>query len=170
VKQLTLDQLDGCWIAVKVRAKYELSIGELLVYKGYEIAIPRKARCTRCHDCDGTPLFPGYIILRYDTRNPWHIVKTPGVAHIVSFGELIPQLSEEEVKNLAIVTASDRCKSILSHAVSGQSVVITKGPLAGTRGIFSRTSSAGRIIISIPLFNRSVSVDLEAYETMSIVE
>lgn len=63
--------------------------------------------------------------------------------------------------------ACDRCKSILGHAVSGDLVAITKGPLTGLKGVFSRNGPIGRLIISVSLFNHAVSVDLDENDVMT---
>jgi transcriptional antiterminator NusG len=168
---MKLHQLNGYWIVVVVRKNHELPISEMLVGKGYVTTVPRRPLCSKCKEnCNGRPLFPGYLFLRFDASNPWHIVSTPGVMRIVSFGEIVPPMSDDEVRNLSIVTSCDRCKSVLSHSVPGKLVAITNGPLTGLKGIFSRNGSIGRLVISVSLFNRSVSVDLDDGDVMAMAD
>jgi len=165
---VNLHQLDGYWIVVVVRRNYELRISEMLVDKGYVTSVPRKPLCSKCKEnCNGRPLFPGYLFLRFDATNSSHIVSTPGVIRIVAFGEVVPPMENEEIQNLSILTACDRCKSVLGYTASGSRVAITKGPLVGLRGVFSRSGSIGRLVISVSLFNRSVSVDLDENDVMA---
>jgi transcription antitermination factor NusG len=156
---------------VVVRKNYELPISELLAGKGYATSVPRRPLCSKCKEnCSGRALFPGYLFLRYDVANPWHIISTPGVMRIVSFGEVVPPMWDDDVRNLSIVTACNRCKSVLSHAVRGRLVAITSGPLTGLKGVLTRSGSIGRLIVAVSFFNRSVSVDLEDTDVMAIAE
>lgn len=165
---MNLHQINGYWIVIVVRKNHELPISDMLAGKGYLTTVPRRPLCSKCKEnCNGRPLFPGYLFLRFDASNPWHIVSTPGVIRIVSFGEVVPPMQEDEIRNLSIMTACDRCKSILGHAVSGDLVAITKGPLTGLKGVFSRNGSLGRLVVSVSLFNRSVSVDLDENDVVA---
>jgi transcription antitermination factor NusG len=166
---VNLHQLNGSWIVVVVRKQHELTISEILAGRGYATAVPQRPFCSRCKEnCNGRPLFPGYLFLRFDVTNPWHIVSTPGVLRIVAFGEVVPPMHDDEVRNLSILAACNRCKSVLRHSVPGKLVAITNGSLTGLRGMFSRNGSIGRLVISVPMFNRSVSVNLEDTDVMAM--
>jgi transcription antitermination factor NusG len=78
------------WLALVVRSRHEKSVKTILDSKGYRTALPlvrciHKRRSGSAWDSQ-KPLIAGYVFAALDPENPFRMVTTPGVVHIVSFG------------------------------------------------------------------------------------
>src|SRR5450755_1041665 len=79
------------WFALQVRTRHEIGIADHLKAIGYESFLPlikaRKHWADRIKEVD-TPLFPGYIFCRFNSRNWLPILKSPGVIQIVGYNRI----------------------------------------------------------------------------------
>ena len=165
---MNLEKLHKRWIALQVRTHWEGAVASVLSREGYQVSVPREPVCFNCSsNCRGAVLCPGYVLCRFDVQNPWSLVRTPGVTRLVSFGSNILPLDDAEVTGFLIAAASDRCRWSVRYSKAGEVITVTNGPLAGTAGIFVRTGRNGRIILSISMLNRSISLELDEADVVS---
>lgn len=156
-----LGHVDGCWIALQVKCRFEPVAAAVLASASYRVSLPRMRDCNKCTArCGGRPLFPGYLFCRYDAHNAWSIARTPGVVKIVSFGSTVPVLEDDEVDGLMLASRVDRCRRPVSLMDRGDIVEITQGPLAGLRGRYLFKKNKHLVVISVKLLNRAVAVEL----------
>jgi len=149
------------WIALQVRQRKEGQVSDYLLRNGYEALLPRRHRCKRCSEkCSGEVLFPGYLFCRFDAQNRCRIVTAPGFIRFVGFGDTIPTLKQHELDNLRILEECSPCRHGTPLLEEGSPVKIVSGPLTGLRGIYVRTGKKGRLVLTVSLLGRSVSVEL----------
>jgi transcription antitermination factor NusG len=108
------------------------------------------------------PLFPGYVFVRMALREKLRVQQIPGVARLVGFDGRPAALPEEDIEVLRTSLASGVRAEPHPFLVTGRRVRIKSGSLAGMEGIFQRRKGRLRVVISIELIQRSVSVDAEA--------
>src|SRR5215472_2373570 len=152
------------WYAVRVRSRFEFVTSAVLGERGYETFLPfyrsRRAWSDRMKEVE-LPLFPGYIFCRFDTANPYRVLNSPGVVHVVSMGAHPVPVDEEEVASIQKVCRSGKDTQPWPFLQVGRRVRIECGPLAGTEGIVLELKSVWRIVISITLLQCSVSAEIE---------
>lgn len=159
---MDLSRIDNCWIAIEVVKNWEASTAKSLGERGYETAAPTMPVCSKCSQhCDGHALFGGYIFCRFRIEGKLPILGTPGVKRIVSFGLSIPIVPDREIRDALVVGTTGRCIRPVSRPNAGQKLIIATGPLQGVSGSYVETGKNGRIIISITLLQRHLSIDLE---------
>jgi transcription antitermination factor NusG len=108
------------------------------------------------------PLFSGYLFVRMNLLdgNKLRVLNLPGAAGFVgnSIGPLpIPDYQIEAVRS--VVTQGMEC-TVHSLLEEGDLVRVVRGPLAGVEGRLIRFSSASRLVISIEMIHRSLSVGI----------
>jgi transcriptional antiterminator NusG len=108
-------------------------------------------------------VLPGYVLVQMEmTDDSWHVVKnTPGVTGFVGASQRPQALNQAEVDRIlhtATVEAKPRARAEFSL---GEMVKVTSGPLSDFDGeIIEVNPEAGRLKVSVSIFERQVPVDL----------
>jgi len=159
------------WCVAHTRHQHEKSVSEMLVTKGFEVFLPLYESTRRWKDRRkvlSLPLFPGYVFVRgaMDRRLP--VLTTPGVHTIISQGERIATVPEEEIE--AIRRTIDGDFSVEPHPFlrCGERVRVVRGSLEGVEGILTRKKSLFRLVLSVEMLAQSVSVEIDAMDVLPI--
>lgn len=150
------------WLAVTTKPNLEKIATEALLAKGLDVYLPlsrvRRRWSDRVKELE-LPVFPGYTFCLADPRR--NVFPSPGVTGVVSFGAgpaLIPN-SEIAAVRRAIESGLPMQPWPFIHA--GQRVSIVHGPLAGIEGIVVGVKKQSRLVVSITMLQRSISVEIE---------
>ena len=154
-----------CWYAIRIQSKYEQLAAATLRGKGYEEFLPlyrsRRKWSDRVKEID-LPLFPGYLFARFDASSRlMPILTTPGVISIVGAGKSPIAISNEEIAAVQAVVRSGLPTQPWPCLNVGSRVFIEAGPLAGIEGICLNVDKVFRLLVSIPLLQRSVAVEID---------
>ena len=100
----TIIERDGpdqpAWWAVYTRHQHEKTVAEVLSTKGFEVFLPLHDSMRRWKDRQkvlSLPLFPCYVFVRGKLSRRLQVVTTPGIHMILSRGEQIAVVPEEEL-------------------------------------------------------------------------
>jgi transcription antitermination factor NusG len=152
------------WYALQVRPRFEKMVASALVTKGFELFLPlyrhRSRWSDRIKEVD-LPLFSGYLFCRIDLNHRLPILITPGVTQIVGIGRAPRPVDEEEIAALKAIVLSGLQAEPRSYLNIGQRVRIEIGPLAGVEGILTALKGSARLVVSVTLLQRSVSVEID---------
>src|SRR3954454_22336762 len=108
-------------------------------------------------------VLPGYVLVQMDMNDEsWHVVKnTPGVTGFVGpqqRPQALSQIQLDRTLHPAAVEAKPRARAEFSL---GEMVKVTSGPLSDFDGeIIEVNPEAGRLKVSVSIFERQVPVDL----------
>jgi transcription antitermination factor NusG len=152
------------WYAVRVRSNFEKTVHTVLTGKGYEVFLP--AYRTRRRWSDRTkeiekPLFPGYTFCRFDAHHRLPILTTPGVVAIIGSTAGPIAIAEEEVATVRTMVGSGLLVGPWPFLREGQQVTVVRGPLSGVEGIIVTVKNQYRLVVSISILQRSVSVEID---------
>lgn len=161
------------WCAVYTRHQHEKTIGEMLKVKGFEIFLPlyestRQWKGRR--KILSLPLFPCYVFVRGAHERRLPVLTTPGVYMIISRGERIATVPEEEIE--AIRRTVEGPFSVEPHPFlrCGERVRVVRGPLEGVEGVLTRKKNLYRLVLSVDMLAQSVSVEIDAMDVEPVVE
>ena len=152
------------WYALHVRARFERHVRKNLEYKGYETLLPTYESSRNWSDrvkSLSLPLFPNYVFCRFDLNGRLPILVTPGVNFIVGAGRSPVPISAGEVAAIRHILESGVPARPHRYVNVGEVVRIAAGPLEGLTGIVVRTKGCDRLIVSVTLLMRSVSVEID---------
>ena len=152
------------WYALQVRPRFEKMIATNLLNKGYEGFLPLYRKRSRWSDRIKEiqlPLFSGYLFCRFDVNKRLPILKTPGVIQVVGIGKVPHPVEDSEIKALQSIVISGLQAEPRSYLNIGQKVRVEVGPLAGIEGILTAIKGSNRLIVSVSLLQRSVSVEID---------
>lgn len=152
------------WYALQVRPRWEKRVALALSAKGYEFFLPLYSRCHQA--LQGTrrtdlPLFPGYIFCRFNLWCGPRVVTCPGVLRIVSFAKVPVPVPECEIDALQRAVNAGVLVQPHPFVYAGQRVRLLSGPLAGVTGVLAGFKNRHRLVISVSILQRSVSVELD---------
>ncbi len=153
------------WFALQVRTRHEPGVANYLLGQGYESFLPlykcRKRWSDRVKEVQ-TPLFPGYLFCRFDPQDRLPIMKTPGVMQIVGVNRVPVPVDEVEIAAIQTLVASGIPNQPWPFLQVGERVRIESGSLRGLEGILMDFKGTQRLVLSITLLQRSVSVEIDS--------
>lgn len=152
------------WFAVRVKSNRENITARALESQGYEGFLPTFRRSLLLSGRVKTlevPLFPGYVLSRFDKNRRLPILMLPGVLHVVGVGREPVPLDSAEVASIRAIVNSPLCTEPWPFVGIGQHVQIAAGPLAGARGVIVGTRGKYRLVASLTLLQRSISVEID---------
>ena len=168
-KDLSTPPETRSWYAVQAWPRHEKKIDAELKRKGVESFLPlctEKRQWSDRQQLVDVPLFPGYVFVRIEaeasTRVP--VLRTSGVTGFVGargLGTPIP--NEQIVAVQSVVEQNIGCRS-MEHLEVGQRVRIRGGILDGVQGVLVAVRGERKLVISVELIQRSLSISIEGYD------
>ncbi len=160
------------WYALQTRVRFERKICQQVQDKSQEAYVPVTRERRRWSDRSQTvesPLFPGYVFVRAMTEPAARlaVLQTSGAYAFVTFNGVIACIPDQQIKDLQRIESQNASWSPYPFLKAGQRVRISGGCLNGLEGIL--VAERGRkLVISIEPMQRSVAVDLEAYDVEGV--
>jgi len=142
----------------------EATVAMHLRNSGFETVLPvcptRKEWSDRTKLVD-VPLFPGYVFCEFDRDRQMQVEYVPGVNGVVSFGSRLAEVDREEITAIQTVLATGLTLAPWPRLEPGRKVEIHRGPLRGLMGVVVGDDGNQRLILSVTLLNRSISVEMD---------
>ncbi len=153
------------WWVVYTRHQHEKVVADTLAGKGFEVFLPLYESMRRWKDRQkllSLPLFPCYVFVRgvYERRLP--VVTTPGVHMILSRGERVATVPDEEIEAIRRTVEGDFRVEPHPFLRCGERVRVTRGSLQGIEGILTRKKNLCRLVLSVEMLAQSVGVEIDA--------
>jgi transcription antitermination factor NusG len=152
------------WFALRVRSNYERVAAIHLRDRGFEEFSPtykaerqwsdRKKQI----DCF---LFPGYVFCRLNPEDRLPVLSIPGAVGLIGFGNGPTPIPEKEIESVRKMVGCGLLIAPWPFLAAGHSVLIERGPLTGVEGIVQEIKKAFRLVVSVQLLQRSVSVEVD---------
>jgi len=155
----------SAWWALYTRHQHEKTVAEMLSAKGFEVFLPLYESVRRWKDRSKKltlPLFPCYVFLRGGLNRRLQVVTTPGVHMILFHGEQVAMIPGAEID--AIRKAVEGPFPVEPHPFlkCGERVRVTRGSLLGVEGVLIRKKNLYRLVLSVEMMAKSVSVEIDA--------
>jgi transcription antitermination factor NusG len=147
-----------------VQSNHEKRVAEQLARRSIEHFLPIYQTVRQWKDRRvrlDFPLFPGYVFVRLVLRDRLRVLQAPGVVRLVGFNGTPTPLSEREIESIRTSLASGVRAEPYPYLTVGQRVRITDGPFQGLEGILSRKKNRVRVVISLELIMRSISIEID---------
>ncbi len=156
---------DTAWYAVAVRSNFERIVAQSLRQKDYEVFFPsylskrQWSDRTKVIEC---ALFSGYLFCRMNMRQRVPLLNTPGVSSIVGIGKAAVPVEDREIAAIQKLVESGLPVAPWPFLKAGQFVHINRGPLTGVEGIVIASKNRSRLVVSVEMLQRSVTVEIES--------
>ena len=153
------------WFALVTMSRHEKAVAQVLRNKGYETLLPlcvHQRQYAARRRVSELPLFPSYLFCRFDPAIRMPVLTTPGVLQVVGAGRMPIPVAEVEIESLRLAVEAGVAMQPCSGWQTGKPGRITCGPLAGVEGIVVSLKPAARLVLSVTLLQRSVSLEVDA--------
>jgi transcription antitermination factor NusG len=153
------------WWAIYTRHQHEKVVAEMLSAKDFEVFLPLYETVRRRKDRNKKlllPLFPCYVFVRGGLNRRLHIMTTPGVHMILSKGDRVALISEDEIQAVRRIVMGPSRVEPHPFLKCGGRVRVTRGPLEGIEGILVRKKNLFRLVLSVDMLTQSVAVEIDA--------
>lgn len=159
--------LDQAWYALRTRHQHEKVAAASLSNKDFETFVPLYDSVRQWKGRKkllSLPLFPCYIFLRGGIQRWRDVVTTPGVQGFVEIAgraAVVPEAEIEAVRRVVNGTfQAEPCA--WPYLECGESVRVKSGPLAGIEGILVRKRNQLRLVLSVEMLGKAVSIEVDS--------
>ncbi len=150
------------WYVVRVKPQCEWKADANLASRGLETFLPTCSKAVTPRSRKSVkPLFPGYLFCRFDSNEMLPVLTTPGVLHVICFGNVPIPVDPQEIFSLQTVSRITQDLAPWPRYEDGQNVVISGGPLNEVSGRVMRDNGKTRLLVSISLLQRTVICEIE---------
>jgi transcription antitermination factor NusG len=153
------------WFAVFTTSHHEKKVSQRFVQQRIENYLPLYSQVhkwtNRRRVTVQLPLFPNYVFVRVDRGQRGQVLQVPGVLAIVGRGYEPTPLPDFEIESLR---SGLHLRKFEPHPtlVEGTRVRIRVGPLDGMEGFLLRKKNNLRVVLTVPLINKSLAVEVDA--------
>lgn len=152
------------WYAIYTCANHERRVASQLERRGIEHFLPQYESMRRWKDRKvrlQRPLFPSYLFVRLPLSNRLRVQELPGVVRFVGFDGSPAVVSDDEVLRIREVLSGGSRAEPHPFLRVGRRVRVKTGPLVGLQGILVRRKNTLRLVVSVELIARSMSVEID---------
>jgi len=153
------------WYVAHTRARHEKCVNSQLGRHSVEHFLPLTETVRRWKDRRmrlQLPLFPGYVFVRIAWAERMLVLRISGVVRFVGFNGVPSFLEDDVIERLRRALANGIYAEPHHYLTVGRRVRIRTGPLAGCEGVLRRWNGKLRVVLSIEMIQRSISVDIDA--------
>ncbi len=155
------------WYAVYTRSRHEKTVAEQLVHKSVDHFLPLYETIRKWKNGNfkvRLPLFPGYLFVHIPLRERLRVLQVPGVVQLVGSSGVPLALPQAEIETIRDALTKGLQAHPHPYLKVGSRVRIISGPLEGLQGILLRKKGRLRLVVSVDLIMRSISIDVDASE------
>jgi transcription antitermination factor NusG len=153
------------WFAIRTLSRHEKIVRDQLARRNIEHLLPTVKRLSQWSDRKKeveVPLFPGYCFarLRWEDRLP--VLQSQGVMSFVGTAARAEAIPDEEIESLRKALLNSSTFVCHPYLKEGMLVEVIQGPLRGVKGHLVREARCARLVLSITLIQRSLSIEIDA--------
>ncbi len=156
---------DKQWYAIYTRSRHEKIVYELLNDKGIETFLPLRVFLSQWKDRKKkieSPLFPGYLFTRINILDDFtKVITSKGVVKILGTNGTPIPIPINEIDSVKTLLKSGLKYDPYPYLKSGMKVQVIRGPLQGIIGKINERLGKYKLLISIELIKRSISVEID---------
>jgi len=152
------------WFGVRTRSNFERMTAKALENKGLTSYLPSYRTRRRWSDrvvVSDTPLFRGYVFCKFNPLDRLTVLTAAGVISIVGCGMEPAPIDDKEIDAIGSILRSGLATEPCPFLREGQTVRVIRGSLTGVEGILTKKKSDFRLVLSITLLQRSISVEID---------
>lgn len=161
-----MSQLHPCrWYALHVRTNYEATVSLRLRDLGLKEYLPyhrQPAPKTNSGHHRPKALFPGYVFCYLDLDRGPRLCSVTGVLGIVGYGRRPITIEDGEIEAVRRVADCPLHVEGYGCLYTGTPVKLVGGPLAGVSGSVVRINGRDKVVVAVPLLQRSLAVTVPA--------
>ena len=161
-----------CWYAVYTVVRHEKTAASALKKKQIETFLPLREVISQWKDRKkrvSLPLFPGYLFVNTTLDYRLNILTTPGIVRILGTSGTPAPIPDDQIESIRKLLDSKVPFDPHPYLREGKMVIVTHGPLQGIIGRIVERRGSNKLILSVDLIKRAISVEVDV-EIVEIIE
>ncbi len=161
------------WYAVRIRSGAEVRVEGALKGRGFHPFLPTYITSRVYSDRIKkvkSALFPGYLFCGFTLEQRVQLLQCEGVESIVCFGNVPARIPDCEIDAIIRVVESGQSSEPWPYLQTGDQVTVQVGSLKGVSGYLLQTKGSDRLLLSISLLQRSISVEIDRSWVRPVVQ
>jgi transcriptional antiterminator NusG len=153
-----------CWYAVYTVVRHEKAADSALKQKQIETFLPLREITSQWKDRKKRvllPLFPGYLFVNTTLDYKLNILNTPGIVRILGISGTPAPIPEDQIDSIRKLLESKVPFDPHPYLKEGEMVIVTHGPLQGIVGRILERRGLNKLILSVDLIKRAISVEVD---------
>jgi transcription antitermination factor NusG len=153
------------WYALRTQHQHEKAAADSLTNKRFETFLPLYQTVRQWNDRKkrlSLPLFPGYLFIRAGLRRWRDVVTTPGIWGFVQIGNQAAVIPDDEIEVVRRIVNGPLQAEPHPFLKCGDWVRVKSGPLTDIQGILVSKKNQFRLVLSVEMLGKSVSVEVES--------
>ena len=150
------------WVALYTRSRHEKLVERELLKKGIETFLPLRKVTRDWSDRKKIieePLFKSYLFVRLPLKERWTVLNTTGAVRFVGKSAAEPlEVPEKELLTVKRFIEEEIQMDPFPYLKEGTRVYVRSGPFKGAEGFIVRKDNHCRLVISLDLLMKSVSI------------
>ena len=150
------------WFALSTKSRHEKLVHRQLQKKGLETFLPLRKITRDWSDRKKIieePLFKGYLFVRMPLKERWTVLNTTGAVRFVGRSQAdLVEVPEKELLAVRRFIEEEIQVDPFPYLKEGERVYIRSGPFKGAEGFVVRKDRHCRLVISLDMLMKSVSV------------
>jgi transcriptional antiterminator NusG len=164
--ELNVAWFEPFWYALYTRSRHEQVVRNQLNDKGIQNFLPLYTNVSQWKDrrkIIHIPLFPGYLFVKILVQDRVQVLKSFGAVRLIGDGYNPIPIPEEQILNIQTFLEKRLRYNPHPYLKVGNKVRILDGPLSGVEGILIRKKNQCRLVLSVDLIQRSISVEIDTW-------
>ena len=160
----TLNHSNKQWFAIYTIVRHEKIVNLALTDKNIETYLPLREETSQWKDRVKKikhPLFPGYLFINIYLNDRLNVHNTRGVVRILGVNGSPSPVPVEQIESIRRLLERNEKYDPFPYIAHGKEVVVIHGLLQGIRGRILERRGDYRLIISVDIIKRSVSVEVD---------
>ncbi len=155
------------WYAVYAIVRHEKAVNTALINNNIETFLPLREVVSQWKDRRKKvriPLFPGYMFVRIfdkDSRSIFCVLNTKGVVRILGSNGSFQPVPAQQIDSVKRLLETNVEYDPYRYLVKGKEVTLVNGPLNGVTGRIVDRKGQKKLIVSIDIIKRSISVTVD---------
>ncbi len=161
-----------CWYAVYTVVRHEKTVASDLKKKQIETFLPLTEVVSQWKDRKkrvSLPLFPGYLFVNTTLDYRLNILATPGIVRILGTSGTPAPIPDDQIESIRKLLDSKVPFDPHPYLREGKMVIVTHGPLQGIIGRIVERRGSNKLILSVDLIKRAISVEVDV-EIVELIE
>ena len=153
------------WYVAYTYPRHEKAVADQVQLRSVETFLPTYSIKSQCKDRRvrlELPLFEGCVFTRMTVRERVKILSVPSVIRILSYRGAPVPVSDSEIDAIRTCVANGANFEPHPYIAAGDRVRVREGAFEGLEGIVVRKSNQCKLIVSLSLIQKSVSLEVGA--------
>lgn len=160
------------WYAAYTIVRHEKAANSALKQKQIETFLPIREVTSQWKDRKKRvllPLFPGYLFVNTTLDYKLNILNTPGIVRILGISGIPTPIPDDQIESIRKLLESKVPFDPHPYLREGKMVIVTHGPLQGIMGRILKRRGLNKLILSVDLIKRAISVEVDI-EMVELIE